>query len=309
MSLDDEIYARLSPEEQTRILHTEALLARAEQAEAKAAAYERDWYAAKSDFGTAMGKARGLIRAADARVAELEVERALLVKLADAAEDLLRGRGHDEEDPSDDCEPLCEAWKTWRRSVGVPSVSVDVTATVRCWRCKHDVPEETTVCHAGVGTQCKDAATCRERGGRPRSETPVLDELAPLRARLAKGRAKYPNGCTAISLLDEAGEVAHALNKYEAADRVRDEILDVASVAMRLYLGEVDTGLTIDGLVQRRTDVAPETGSGERTAETCPILFQPVNEWAMRQCERQKGHAGDCGPLGPDVAMPKRSTP
>jgi hypothetical protein len=83
------------------------------------------------------------------------------------------------------------------------------------------------------------------------------DELAPLRERMAKGRKKYPNGCTALSLLDEVGEVAHALNKYEPSDRVRDEILDVANVAMRLYLGEIDRGLTIDGLEQRRTDGDP----------------------------------------------------
>lgn len=33
----------------------------------------------------------------------------------------------------------------------------------RCWRCKHDVPEDTVVCFAGVGTQCKDRKACRER--------------------------------------------------------------------------------------------------------------------------------------------------
>lgn len=82
------------------------------------------------------------------------------------------------------------------------------------------------------------------------------DELAPLRARMEKGRAKYPNGCTVTSLQDEVGEVVHAINKYESEERVRDELLDVAGVAMRLYLGEIDRGLTIDGLVQRRTDGA-----------------------------------------------------
>lgn len=88
------------------------------------------------------------------------------------------------------------------------------------------------------------------------------NELGPLAERIARGRAKYANGCTVLSLLDEAGEVAHAVNKYESADRIREELLDVAAVAMRLYFGEIDRGLEIDGLVQRRTaqpsGVAPE---------------------------------------------------
>lgn len=103
-------------------------------------------------------------------------------------------------------------------------------------------------------SHCDDLATELEKykGAVPCLDKALVDELSPLRERLAKGREKYANGCTVLSLLDEAGEVAHALNKYEPSERVRDEILDVASVAMRLYLGEVDTGLTIDGLEQRR---------------------------------------------------------
>jgi len=34
---------------------------------------------------------------------------------------------------------------------------------VRCWRCKHDVLDEMTVCMVGIGTQCKDAEACRDR--------------------------------------------------------------------------------------------------------------------------------------------------
>lgn len=77
-------------------------------------------------------------------------------------------------------------------------------------------------------------------------------ELAPLAVRLAMGRAKYPRGATVLSLLDEAGEVAHAVNKYETSERIREELLDVAVVAMRLYLGEIDTELQVEGLFQRR---------------------------------------------------------
>lgn len=84
------------------------------------------------------------------------------------------------------------------------------------------------------------------------SSSPIPSELFPLAVRIEKGRQKYPNGCTVLSLLDEAGEVAHAVNKYEAEARIREELLDVAVVAMRLYFGEIDRGLEIDGLVQRR---------------------------------------------------------
>lgn len=61
-----------------------------------------------------------------------------------------------------------------------------------------------------------------------------------LAKRMSKGREKYPRGCTVLSLLDEAGEFTHAVNKEEHLTRMRDELLDVAAVAMRLYLGEVD---------------------------------------------------------------------
>lgn len=47
---------------------------------------------------------------------------------------------------------------------------------VRCWRCKHDVPEETTVCNAGVGTQCKDAKACRGRWYVPPATTTATSE-------------------------------------------------------------------------------------------------------------------------------------
>lgn len=64
---------------------------------------------------------------------------------------------------------------------------------------------------------------------------PLLIELA---WAIERGREKYPEGCTALSLFDEVGEVAHAINKGESEKRVRDELMDVAVVAMRLWLGE-----------------------------------------------------------------------
>ncbi len=38
----------------------------------------------------------------------------------------------------------------------------------------------------------------------------------------------------------------------QSAERVRDELLDVAAVAMRLFFGEVDTAIVLEGLVQLR---------------------------------------------------------
>lgn len=104
------------------------------------------------------------------------------------------------------------------------------------------------------------ATRASETSGDPEAD----DELSPLRMRVAEGRAKYPDGCTALSFLDEAGEVAHALNKRESVDRVRDELLDAAGTAMRLYLGEVDTKSTVEGLEQRLPDGTWATRRSER---------------------------------------------
>ena len=76
------------------------------------------------------------------------------------------------------------------------------------------------------------------------------DYFTALLAHVAKGREKYPEGCTALSLADECGEFIHALNKRESVQRVREELLDVAGVAMRLYLGEVDEESVLKGLLQ-----------------------------------------------------------
>lgn len=72
--------------------------------------------------------------------------------------------------------------------------------------------------------------------------------IGKLLLRMAKGRAKYPNGPTLLSLDDEVGEVKRAINKREGIERARDELLDVAAVAMRLYLGEVDIDNVVVGL-------------------------------------------------------------
>ena len=80
------------------------------EAQAKAAGFERDWYAAKSEFGTAMAKIREALRAAEKReleaLAELDEATA---KLAAVAKLLIANGcdcdcGHHHEEHSDDCE-------------------------------------------------------------------------------------------------------------------------------------------------------------------------------------------------------------
>lgn len=66
-------------------------------------------------------------------------------------------------------------------------------------------------------------------------------ELAPLAARMAHARQAHPEGSDLTSLVSEVGEVARAMYAEapdQARDRARDELLDVAAVTMRLYLGE-----------------------------------------------------------------------
>jgi len=82
--------------------------------------------------------------------------------------------------------------------------------------------------------------------------TTTEEFFRPLLDRIEKGRAKYPNGCTLLSLQDELGEVVHAVNKDEGVSRVRDELLDVAAVAMRMYHGELDQDQVVAGLTKEQ---------------------------------------------------------
>lgn len=61
---------------------------------------------------------------------------------------------------------------------------------VRCWCCKHDVPEDTTVCKPGIGTQCKDTDACRARYGAPRVP-PCSNEASPTDRERARGIAVW----------------------------------------------------------------------------------------------------------------------
>lgn len=63
---------------------------------------------------------------------------------------------------------------------------------------------------------------------------PVLVDLA---WAIERARALHPEGASELALLEECGEVARA-HRRETPERVREELLDVAVVAMRLYIGE-----------------------------------------------------------------------
>lgn len=59
-----------------------------------------------------------------------------------------------------------------------------------------------------------------------------------LRHRLTLARSKHPEGASFDALMSEVGEVADE-RLAGNPDREREELLDVAVVAIRLYLGEV----------------------------------------------------------------------
>jgi len=62
-------------------------------------------------------------------------------------------------------------------------------------------------------------------------------EIDALVVALARGRSLHPKGCYVYALVEEVGEVARAIRR-EGLARVREELLDTAVVAMRLFLGE-----------------------------------------------------------------------
>lgn len=62
--------------------------------------------------------------------------------------------------------------------------------------------------------------------------------LQALQDRLRHARAKHPAGASFDALVAELGEVAEA-RKLGDHDHARDELLDVATVAIRLWIGEV----------------------------------------------------------------------
>jgi len=76
---------------------------------------------------------------------------------------------------------------------------------------------------------------------------PHAGVLAKLTAAILRARANHPGGPDGIrSLAEEVGEVVNAMRR-ETPDRVREELLDVAVVAIRLYMGETPGAATVTG--------------------------------------------------------------
>lgn len=70
-------------------------------------------------------------------------------------------------------------------------------------------------------------------------DDPIMQQLAPLGASILRARGLHPRGVDGIrSLAEEVGEVANAMRR-ETPERVREELIDVATVAMRWAIGDV----------------------------------------------------------------------
>lgn len=78
-------------------------------------------------------------------------------------------------------------------------------------------------------------------------DDPIMQELAVLGAAIVRARGLHPAGCALRHLVSEVGEVAHAMcigdvgiggDVAKREERIREELLDVAVVAMRMALGD-----------------------------------------------------------------------
>jgi hypothetical protein len=113
----------------------------------------------------------------------------------------------------------------------VPRTSEATPGLVRCWRCKHDVPEETTVCNAGIGTQCKDAKACRGRWysapeqRRPTATTLPSGAYREQSLRLRKLALDFLNSEERVDEVghDHISALTHLLRTVEDAERQRRE--------------------------------------------------------------------------------------
>lgn len=69
-----------------------------------------------------------------------------------------------------------------------------------------------------------------------RDEKEIDDMLLSIRAELARARAKFPGrNLTLVALIEEVGELAHAAMD-EPRERVFSEAVQVAVMAMRVWL-------------------------------------------------------------------------
>ncbi len=73
-------------------------------------------------------------------------------------------------------------------------------------------------------------------------EPELMAALLDLVWGIDKARKTHPEGCSYFALGEETGEVGRALAR-EDPERLSDELLDVAIVAIRMRLGEIDARL------------------------------------------------------------------
>lgn len=54
--------------------------------------------------------------------------------------------------------------------------------------------------------------------------------------RIEHARSKHPEGPTFAALVEEVGEVARVINDFNKRDEYKSELLDVATVSIRLWM-------------------------------------------------------------------------
>lgn len=111
------------------------------------------------------------------------------------------------------------------------------------------------------------AVTCARLDAAIAADPALASLLLELAWSVARARSIHPEGCSALALIEETGEVARALAR-EDEKRYRAELVDTATVATRLLLGDVDERLAprephAASLLMR---IAPElSGDGEQS--------------------------------------------
>lgn len=74
--------------------------------------------------------------------------------------------------------------------------------------------------------------------GDPEADGGLALALCRLGARIQQARKAHPHGSNLADLCSELGELADALNG-EGEERIKDELLDAATIPLRMFMGEV----------------------------------------------------------------------
>lgn len=78
----------------------------------------------------------------------------------------------------------------------------------------------------------------------------LKQDWEPLFRAIKQERAKSPDGCTVLSLLGEVSKIAYAISEGWPKERVREQLLTLGAMVMRLYFGDVDDRRVICALEQ-----------------------------------------------------------